>query len=301
MSTYKITFSSLNHAWANDEKLSAQGQDAGDSANPYADTTYTVTLALDGTQVAQAAVDGATTLSFDADLSVGDHVLVATCSTGDDGVCIDKFEIGSNEAVASRHKYNEVTAGGSDLLRWQLCHPWTTSDDTGTYNVWWPQIKESGSFLLNSKSYRPPLLAGNEMHFNLTIHSKNVLSLTDAYPGNTDAVTYDSTATDKYYLASKPAIDGSAGIDPDSAEGYDSSSGNYDGSSAFDQSYVDSSSAQYIGPGQYDENLVWHSDSIDDSDDTADRMVILSPTEYNLAWIVKTWAASTSLTPITVT
>ena len=113
MSTYKITFSSLNHAWANDAKLSESGQDAGDSANPYTDTTYTVTLTLDGSQVAQADVDGSTTLSFDADLSTGDHVLVATCSTGTDGVCVDKFEVGSNEAVASRYKYNEVTAGGS--------------------------------------------------------------------------------------------------------------------------------------------------------------------------------------------
>ena len=52
MSTYKITFSSLNHAWANDAQLSESGQDAGDSANPYTDATYTVTLTLDGSQVA---------------------------------------------------------------------------------------------------------------------------------------------------------------------------------------------------------------------------------------------------------
>jgi len=300
MSTYKITFTSLNHAWANDEKLNAQGQDAGDSTNPYSDSTYTVTLTLDGTQVAQAAVDGATTLSFDADLSVGDHVLVATCATGDDGVCVDKFEVGSKEAVASRLKYNEVTADGDDLLRWQLCHPWTTADENDTYNVWWAQIKEGGSFLLNSKSYRPPLLAGNEVYFNLTKHSNNVLSLTAAYPGDTDAVTYDSTSTNKYYLAEKPEISGSAGTDPETADAYDSSS-NYDGSSAADVAMVDSTAAQYIGPGQYDANLVWHSDSIDDSDDTADRMVILSQTEWKRAWIVKSWAASKSLTAITVT
>ena len=61
-------------------------------------------------------------------------------------------------------------------------------------------------------------------------------------------------------------------MNPDTADAYDSST-NYDGSSAADGSMVDSSSAQYIGPGQYDENLVWHSDSIDDSDDTADRTV----------------------------
>tara|TARA_B100001057_G_scaffold424397_1_gene447140 strand:+ start:293 stop:1192 length:900 start_codon:yes stop_codon:yes gene_type:complete len=299
MSTYKITFSSLNHAWANDVKLSESGQDAGDSANPYTDTTYTVTLTLDGSQVAQADVDGSTTLSFDADLSTGDHVLVATCSTGTDGVCVDKFEVGSNEAVASRYKYNEVTSGGSDLLRWKLCEPWTTSDENDTHNVWWAQIKEGGSFLLNSKSYRPPLLAGNEMYFNLTKHSNNVLSLTDAYPGDTNSVMYDSTETTKYYLVAKPSsISGT--IDPNSAEGFDSSS-NYDGSSAADSDNIDSSSAQYIGPGQYDENLVWHNDSIDDSSDTSDRVVILSQTEWSRAWIIKTWADSNSLTTITVT
>jgi hypothetical protein len=64
---------------------------------------------------------------------------------------------------------------------------------------------------------------------------------------------------------------------------------------------VDSSSAQYIGPGQYDENLVWHSNSIDDSADTADRTVILSQLEWQKAWQVKTWADSNSLTAITVT
>ena len=99
----------------------------------------------------------------------------------------------------------------------------------------------------------------------------------------------------------KPSsIVGDAGMNPDTADAYDSST-NYDGSSAADGSMVDSSSAQYIGPGQYDENLVWHSDSIDDSDDTADRTVILSELEWKKAWIVKTWADSNSLTPITVT
>ena len=99
----------------------------------------------------------------------------------------------------------------------------------------------------------------------------------------------------------KPSsITGDAGLDLNSADGNDSST-NYDGSSAADESMVDSSSAAYIGPGQYDENLVWHSDSIDDSDDTADRTVILSQLEWNKAWIVKTWAESNSLTPITVT
>lgn len=291
----------MHNAWANDAKLNESGQDAGDSTNPYTDAAYTVTLTLDGTQVAQASVDGSATLSFDTDLSVANHVLVATCSTGDDGVCVDKFEVGSNEAVTSRHKYNEITAGGDDLLRWQLCHPWTSADENDTYNVWWAQIKEDGEFLLNAKSYRPPLFAGNEMHFNLTKHANNVLSLTDSYPGDTDAVTYDSTATNKYYLVVKPSsIVSEAKIDPNTAESYDSSS-NYDGSSAADESMVDSTAAQYIGPGQYDANLVWHSDSIDDSDDSADRTVILSQTEWKKAWIVKTWADSNSLTAITVT
>lgn len=308
MSTYKLTFSTMHNAWANDEKISAAGQDAGDSTNPYSDTAYTVTLTLDGTQVAEAEVDGSATLSFDADLSAGNHVLVATCSAGTAGVVIDKFEIGSNEVVASRLKYNEVTAGGSDLLRWKLCHPWTSCDESSTYNVWWSMVKEDGSFLLNAMTYRPPLFAGNEMHFNLTKHSNNVLSLTDTYAFDPASVNFDSTETTKYYLAVKPSsIVGSAEQDPNSVELPDSStdedsSATYDGSSAADASMVDSSTPQYIGPGQYDENLVWHSDSIDDSDDTADRIVILSKTEWQRARIVYNWTnAGNSITPITVT
>jgi len=289
----------MHNAWANDETISAAGQEAGDSSNPFTNGSYTVTLTLDGTQVAQASVNGSATLSFDADLSVGNHVLIATCETCDDGVMVDKFEVGSNECVPSKHKYNEVTAGGTDLLRWKLCEPWTSPDDTGTYNVWWPGIKQDGSFLLNAQTYRTPLYAGNEMYFNLTKHSNNVLSLTDSYSGDTDSITYDSTATTKYYLVVKPTNIKST-IDPMTAE-YDSSSFGYDGSSAVDEDMIDSSSPQYIGPGQYDENLVWHSDSIDDSDDTADRMVILSQTEWSRAWLVKTWADSNSLTAITVT
>ena len=291
----------MHSAWANDEIVSASGQDAGDSTNPHTNSAYTVTLTLDGSQVAQASVDGSATLSFDADLSVGNHVLIATCSEGADGVVIDKFEVGSNEAVASRYKYNEVTADGDDLLRWKLCLPWESCDPDSVYNVWWPLIKEDGSFLLNAQTYRAPLYAGNEMHLNFTKHSNNVLSLTNTYVGDTDAVTYDSTETNKYYLAVKPSsIAGEAEIDPNTAELFDSST-NYDGSSAADESMVDSSSAQYIGPGQYDENLVWHSDSIDDSDDTADRIVILSQLEWKKAWITKTWADANSLTAITVT
>ena len=291
----------MHNAWANDEKISATGQDAGDSTNPKTDSAYTVTLTLDGSQVAQASVDGSATLSFDADLSVGNHVLIATCSEGDDGVVIDKFEVGSNEAVATRYKYNEVTAGGDDLLRWKLCSPWATCDEDGTYNVWWPNIKEDGSFLLNAQTYRPPLYAGNEMYINLTKHSNNVLSLTDSYEFDTSSITFDSTETTKYYFAVKPdSIVGDAGMNPNPSDAYDSST-NYDGSSAADVSMVDSTAPQYIGPGQYDENLVWHSDSIDDSDDSADRIVILSQLEWLKSWIVKTWADSNSLTAITVT
>jgi len=291
----------MHSAWANDEIVSASGQDAGDSTNPHTNSAYTVTLTLDGSQVAQASVDGSATLSFDADLSVGNHVLIATCSEGDNGVVIDKFEVGSNEAVASRYKYNEVTADGNDLLRWKLCMPWSTPDENSVYNVWWTNIKEDGSFLLNAQTYRPPLYAGNEMYINLTKHSNNVLSLTDSYAFDTSSVTYDSTETNKYYLAVKPSsISGDAGSGKEYNDSYDSST-NYDGSSAADESMVDSSSAQYIGPGQYDENLVWHSDSIDDSHDTTDRTVILSLLEWERAWIVKTWADSNSLTAITVT
>ncbi len=292
----------MHNAWANDEKISAQGQNAGDSTNPFTNATYTVTITLDGTQVAQGSVNGSATLSFDADLSVGNHAIIATCSTGDDGVVIDKFEVGSNEVVASRYKYNEVTGSGSDLLRWKLCHPWTSPDEDSTYNVWYAMIKEGGSFLLNAMTYRAPLYAGNEMYFNVTKHSNNVLSLTDAYEGDTSAVTFDSTATTKYYFAQKPTtIKGDAEVDPfTEADGWDSSS-NYDGSSAADPDIVDSSAPQYIGPGQYDENLIWHSDSIDDSSDTADRVVLLSELEWRRAWLVKTWADSNSLTPVTVT
>ena len=291
----------MHNAWTNDEKISADGQDAGDSTNPFDNSARTVTLTLDGSQVAQASVDGSATLSFDADLSVGNHSLVATCSECNDGVVIDKLEVGSNEAVASRYKYNEVTADGDDLLRWKLCMPWTTPDENSVYNVWWPNIKEEGSFLLNAQTYRVPLYAGNEMHFNFTKHSNNVLSLTDSYAFDTSSVTYDSTETNKYYLAVKPSsISGDAGSGKEYNDSYDSST-NYDGSSAADESMVDSSSAQYIGPGQYDENLVWHSDSIDDSADTADRTVILSQLEWQKAWKVKTWADSNSLTAITVT
>ena len=290
----------MHNAWANDEQLSATGQDAGDSTNPYTNSAYTVTLTLDGSQVAQASVNGSATLSFDADLSVGNHVLIATCSEGNDGVMIDKFEVGSNEAVASRYKYNEVTAGGDDLLRWKLCHPWVTPDENSVYNTWWPMIKQEGSFLLNAQSYRPPLYAGNEMHFNFTKHSNNVLSLSDSYAFDTSSVTYDSTETNKYYLAVKPSsIVGDAESDPSfvSAGNKDSSSIGYDGSSAA----VHCADTNFTGPGQYDENLENQGDSIDDSDDTADRTVILSQLEWQKAWIVKTWADSNSLTPITVT
>ena len=161
MSTYKFTFSSLFNAWANDEQISATGQDAGDSANPFTNETYDLHLTLDGALVANGTIDGSAALSFDADLSTGDHNLVVTVQGAKaSGVCIDKIEIGPDssnlsEVVASRLKYNNVVSGGSDLLRWQLAEIFKSSDDDDIYNVWWPQIIESSTACLLYTSPSP--------------------------------------------------------------------------------------------------------------------------------------------------
>jgi len=303
MSTYKLTFSSLHNAWANDEKISAVGQDDGDSSNPYTNETYTLHLTLDGALVANGDIDGSGTLSFTTDLSVADHQLIVTIQGAkDSGVCIDKFEIDDKEMVASRLKYNNVTAGGSDILRWQLSEIWKNSDVDDTYNCWWPRISEASSFLDANFPYRPNLLAGNEMHFNLTKNANNTLSLTDDYAGDTSSVLYDSTEPVKYYLATKPSTESSAKL---SSTNLDLSASYVDSSSFWevhDGSTVDSTQGgMYMGPGQYDADLIWNSDVIDDSGDTTSRIVILSDREWKMYLHNKKWLAENSLAAITVT
>ena len=303
MSTYKITFSSLHNAWANDEKISAVGQDDGDSSNPYTDETYTLHLTLDGALVANGDIDGSGTLSFTTDLSVADHQLIVTIQGAkDSGVCIDKFEIDDKEMVASRLKYNNVTAGGSDILRWQLSEMWRSSDVDDTYNCWWPRISEASSFLDANFPYRPNLLAGNEMHFNLTKNANNTLSLTDDYAGDTSSVLYDSTEPVKYYLATKPSTESSAKLsltNLDEAVAYTDSSSFWE---VHDGSTVDSTQGgMYMGPGQYDADLIWNSDVIDDSGDTASRIVILSEREWKMYHYNMKWLVGNSLAAITVT
>jgi len=303
MSTYKLTFSSLHNAWANDEKISAVGQDDGDSSNPYTDETYTLHLTLDGALVANGDIDGSGTLSFTTDLSVADHQLIVTIQGAkDSGVCIDKFEIDDKEMVASRLKYNNVTAGGSDILRWQLSEMWRSSDVDDTYNCWWPRISEASSFLDANFPYRPNLLAGNEMHFNLTKNANNTLSLTDDYAGDTSSVLYDSTEPVKYYLATKPSTESSSSL---SSTNLDATAAYTDSSSFwaddFDGSTIDSTDGgMYMGPGQYDADLIWNSDVIDDSGDTASRIVILSDKEWKMYHHNMKWLAENSLAAITV-
>ena len=304
MSTYKLTFSSLFNAWANDEQISATGQDAGDSTNPFTNETYDLHLTLDGALVANGTINGSAALSFDADLSTGDHNLVVTVQGAKaHGVCIDKFEIGPDssnlsEVVASRLKYNNVVSGGSDLLRWQLAEIFRSSDDDDIYNVWWPQIIESSTALAQNFPYRPNLLAGNEMHFNLTKNSNNVLSLTDDYTGDTNSVMYDSTEPVKYYLAQKPNTKGSSNMQSSVLDGE-----LYTDSSAFHlaDSYDSSVGGWYAGPGQYDADLVWGSDDIDDSSDTATRVVVLSEKEWQQLHYNKLWLGENDLTAVTVT
>ena len=314
MSTYKFTFSSLFNAWANDEKISATGQDAGDSTNPFTNETYDLHLTLDGALVASGTVDGSAALSFDANLSTGDHQLMVTVQGAKaSGLCIDKVEIGADssnlsEAVASRLKYNNVVSGGSDLLRWQLSEIWRSSDDDDTYNVWWANIIEASSILSANFPYRPPLLAGNEMCFNFTKHSNNVLSLTDDYVGDTNSVMYDSTEPVKYYLAQKPNTKSSSNIQSSTLDinSYaDSSamvSGGWDDSTAEARGdSVDSAlGGYYAGPGQYDADLIWNSDNIDDSSDTATRVVVLSEKEWKQLYYNKLWLGENDLTAITV-
>jgi hypothetical protein len=315
MSTYKLTFSSLFNAWANDEKISATGQAAGDSTNPFTNETYDLHVTLDGALVANGTIDGSAALSFDANLSTGDHNLIVTVQGAkQSGVCIDKIEIGPDssnlsEVVATRLKYNNVVSGGSDLLRWQLAEIWRSSDDDDTYNVWWPQIMESSTALAHNFPYRPALLAGNEMHFNLTKNSNNILSLTDDYAGDTNSVMYDSTEPVKYYLAQKPNTKGSSNLQSstlDVMSYVDSSAmrvGGWDDSTAEARGdSVDSTlGGYYAGPGQYDADLIWNSDNIDDSSDTATRVVVLSEKEWKQLYYNKLWLGENDLTAVTVT
>ena len=310
MSNYKLTFSGLRHAWANDEKVSATGQDAGDSTNPYANETYDLHLTLDGALVANGTIDGSGSLSFDANLSTGNHQLIVTIQGAkDSGICLDKVEIGPDssnlsEAVASRLKYNNVVSGGSDILRWQLQEVWRSSDEDDVYNAWYPQIIEASSVLNSNFPYRPNLLAGNEFIFNLTKHANNVLSLTDDYVGDTSSVMYDSTEPVKYYLAQKPNIESSSKIDVSDLSDIDPyvDSSAYYNDESFDGSTVDSTSGgMWLGPGQYDADLIWNSDNIDDSADTADRVVCLTDREWRILHKNKLWLGENDLTPITVT
>ena len=55
-----------------------------------------------------------------------------------------------------------------------------------------------------------------------------------------------------------------------------------------------------MGPGQYDADLIWNSDVIDDSGDTASRIVILSDKEWKMYHHNMKWLAENSLAAITV-
>jgi hypothetical protein len=120
---------------------------------------------------------------------------------------------------------------------------------------------------------------------------------------------YDSTEPVKYYLAQKPNTKGSSNLQSstlDVMSYVDSSAmrvGGWDDSTAEARGdSVDSTlGGYYAGPGQYDADLIWNSDNIDDSSDTATRVVVLSEKEWKQLYYNKLWLGENDLTAVTVT
>jgi len=255
-----------------DDSAYAHYQETFDSAKQEtaAMVDVSVSVTLDGvTKHTITLGDSAADLTFDADLSTGDHVISIvpqkTPRVPTD-VVVNHFSVGADTCCLTSYNFNAVINGTASTVRQLLADPQAQWNhfDPNTDHVWWGEmITVDSTYDLAGGFYRPAIVSDHagEWQFNFTKTSAGDLWM--SYHGDITSVLYDSTALHDYYFCKKP----------DSAsEDTESLMANY---------YNDSTTVQgFIGAGSYDADLGWLDSSLDETAEDHTRIVVVSDSEY---------------------
>ena len=291
MSTYKFKISKRYIVARDDSSLQAP------SAESFADSSLEiasqqdvdVSVYLDDVLKHTVTVtDAGGTLEFTADLADGPHTIrIATAKDPIPAtdVCVDQLLIDDVVAVGTQYNYNAVVAGTTSTLRQMSAYPNAQPFDY----IWWGNtIANDSSLNLNGPFYRPTIVADHQSEwvwdFNKTADG-NIWFLEQ---GDVTDMLFDSTAQHTYYLNQK-------------ATSQDDIKTWYNG---IDDS-TDSSELDYTGAGTYSidsaGDLVNLSDSIDETAEDNNSIVIYNVGEHTQIIGAYKWHQSNSVSQIVVT
>jgi len=276
-----------------DDSTYTQYQESFDSAKEEnaAMVDVSVAITLDGvTKHTITLGDSPADLTFDADLSTGDHVIrivpqkAPTVATD---VVINSFAIGSDICCTTTYNFNAIINGTVSTVRQMLADPqsqWNHHNDNHTY-VWWGEmITVDSTYDLAGDFYRPAIVSDHagEWKFNFTKTSDGDIWM--SHHGDITSPMYDSTALHDYYFCKKPA---------NASENLESLMANY---------YNDSTTVQgFIGAGSYDADLVWLDSSLDETAEDDNRIVVFSEAEYENLLFNQWYHKNYTVTKISVT
>jgi len=276
-----------------DDSTYTQYQESFDSAKEAnaAMVDVSVAITLDGvTKHTITLGDSAADLTFDADLSTGDHVIrivpqkTPTVATD---VVVNSFAIGSDTCCLTTYNFNAIINGTASTVRQMLADPqaqWNNHHNNHTY-VWWGEmVTVDSTYDLSGDFYRPAIVSDHagEWKFNFTKTSDGDIWMT--HYGDITSVMYDSTELHDYYFCKKPA---------NASESLESLIANY---------YNDSTTVQgFHGAGSYDADLVWLDSSLDQTAEDDNRIVVFSETEYDNLLFNQWYHKNYTVTKISVT
>jgi len=280
MSTYKFDISKRNIAASADSRVPA------DDSTGLSEPDCNVCVALNGTDQHTATLtDSGVSLTFTTDLAVADHTISIRNVTGNSSTdfTVDNIYVDNKIIVATQFDYNNVVQGGTSTLR-QLLSWYKTRAYDGDYNVWFGTIHyPTDSSKEEAGTHYRPIVVGDhqaEWRWYFTKNSNNQLVMT--YTGDTHNAEYDSTAQHTYYFAQNPTAVtmvewGESELQVD-----------------------DSSTTPFTGAGTYDANLVNVDDDLDEANESASRIVIITWGEYREIKFLKWYHANHDVTAITV-
>lgn len=294
MSTYKFTINKRSVVDLEDSSpyYGDPETHADSSTEINAQKDIPVTVYLDDVEKHSVTLtDAGATLQFDADVSEGEHTIRIVPQKDpihQTDVCVDTFAIGDVTCVTTQYDFDSQILGTASTLRQKL-----SMGNAQPHNYVWYGVMRTAdaSTDLDGPFYRPKIVSDVQGEWQFTFTKTASGHIWTSNPGDTDDILYDSTAQHTYRFVAAydhATVDAAyatyQNTDVLVADWHDSST---DSSTAyysqeFKQSEIDQSPWQ--GPGTYelnsDNQLAYVNDTIDQSTETADRVVIFSLNEY---------------------
>jgi len=287
MSTYKFKLSKRHIVSQDDSSVWSPDQDSTIDSTQQQDIAMSLYLD-DELKHTVTVTDSGATLEFTQTIAQGDHtirIVAAKDPIQHTNVCVDQLIIDDVTTQTTQWDYNNQIDGTASTLRQKLAYP-----NARPHNYIWygNTITNDSTLNLEGPFYRPTIVADHqgEWVWDFTITASGKIWFQDR--GDITDMLYDSTAQHTYYLCA--VTDSQVTVDTW-----------YDG---VNDSTVESQDL-YQGVGTYyidsQDVLEQASDSVDESAEDANSLVLYNISEHTLFTGCYRWHQSNTMTVITVT